>query len=73
MSTRQKMVTVKVPLQYAGVVAGALEFALQVAQNGWPVALARAEDSLRCVGAISDVRKELMAHVHAAQEGKASR
>lgn len=68
MSKRVKMVTVRVPVEYAGVVAGALSFALTVAQDGWPQALAKAPDSLRCVGAVSDAARGLLDAYHVAQK-----
>ena len=55
---KPKMVTIKVPLEFAGVVQGALSFALDTA-NGWPQALATAPDRMRCVDAICTALEQL--------------
>ena len=68
MRKRGKMVPIKVPLEYAGVVQGALSFALETAR-GWPEALAREPDRIHCVDAVCDAISQLKRAREAAKGG----
>lgn len=56
--SRQKLVSIKVPAEYAGLVAGALSFAFDVAM-GWPRALADSEERQRYQDEICNVIGQL--------------